>query len=94
MEPTIKQNYNYLNEPTFKSLDMSFEDLKENNLVIEAPLWYHKQNLTQTSTGYGSKLTTTHKVKFNNRLYRIYVAQFSNAGTAYILVNKELIIIS
>ncbi|MBU2061742.1 MAG: hypothetical protein KKH44_07845, partial [Bacteroidetes bacterium] len=85
---------------TYKSLSSEeseyiyFSDLQENNLIIESPLWYHKRNLMQTSTGYGSKLVTEHKLKFRNRLYRIYIMQYSNSGTAYILVNKERIIIN
>jgi len=36
-------------------------------------------------TGYGSKLMTSWKVKYNNRLYRVYAICFSNTATYYIL---------
>ena len=57
--------------------------------VISAPLWWHEKGLLQTATGYGSKLTTTNKVFYNNRLYRVYCHCFSNCGSLYILVNGE-----
>jgi hypothetical protein len=62
--------------------------------LIDAPLWYHKQGLYQTASGYGRKLNTGKKYKYNGRLYRVYVCQYSNIGTAYIIVNKEWIVLS
>lgn len=50
----------------------------------EAPLWWQQKGLQQTATGYGSRLTTPYKVKFNNRWRRVYCRQYSNAGTLYI----------
>lgn len=35
--------------------------------------------------GYGSKIPTSHMVRVANRWHRVYVIQFSNSGTAYIL---------
>ena len=61
--------------------------------LIEKPLWFHTQNLMQTSTGYGNKLVTEHLVKYKGRKRRIYVSQHSNVGTAYINVKgKEVIV--
>ena len=53
--------------------------------LIDAPLWWHLKGLSQTSTGYGRKLTTRYKVRHNGRLYRVYCVCFSNSGTLYIL---------
>jgi hypothetical protein len=39
----------------------------------------------QTATGYGKKLNSGKKVRFNGRTYRIYIYCFSNVGTAYII---------
>jgi hypothetical protein len=51
---------------------------------MDAPLWWQEKGLTQTASGYGRKLTTPYKVKFNGRWRRVYCCQFSNAGTLYI----------
>lgn len=34
--------------------------------VIVSPLWYHKRGLMQTASGYGKKLVTEYKIKYNN----------------------------
>lgn len=76
---------------------MKFSDKRiyaSESQLIDSPLWYHTKNLMQTSTGYGSKLVTRNKIKLDNRLYRIYCICYSNAGTCYIIKNKEKIIIA
>jgi hypothetical protein len=50
----------------------------------DAPLWWHKQNLQQTASGYGRKLVSRKMIKYNKRWRRVYVCLISNAGTAYI----------
>jgi len=65
----------------------------EQSDYVHAPLWYHDRGLSQTRSGYGAKLTSPYKVPYGGRLYRVYVAQYSNAGTAYIIVKGEKIII-
>lgn len=37
-----------------------------------------------SATGYGARIPTQYMVRFGARWRRVYVAQFSNAGTAYI----------
>lgn len=49
-----------------------------------SPLWFHERGLQETASGYGRKLTTRHMVKYEGKWRRVYVACFSNAGTAYI----------
>jgi hypothetical protein len=53
--------------------------------LIYTPLWWHLQGLQQTSSGYGSKLTTPYKVRHDGRLYRVYCICWSNSGSLYIL---------
>lgn len=48
------------------------------------PLWWHKQGLTYTRTGYGARIPTEWMVRFNGRWRRVYCAIFSNSGTLYI----------
>lgn len=57
--------------------------------LIEDPLWWQKEGLQQTASGYGSKLTTQYKVNYKGRLRRIYSACFSNVGVPYIIYKGE-----
>ena len=52
--------------------------------VIEKPLWWQDRGLSYTATGYGKKIPTRYMVRVNNKLRRVYMAVFSNVGTAYI----------
>ena len=52
---------------------------------IDAPLWWHEQGLSQTASGYGAKLTTRWKIRYDGRIYRIYCTQYCNAGCCWIL---------
>lgn len=49
-----------------------------------APLWWHKQGLTQTATGYGKRIATATMVKYNGKWRRVYCCIYSNVGTCYI----------
>jgi hypothetical protein len=50
-------------------------------------LWWHKQGLRQTATGYGRKLTTEYKITLpgHPRVYRVYAICYSNVASFYIL---------
>ena len=50
----------------------------------ETPLWWQERGLTYTATGYGNRIPSRHLVRWQGRWRRVYVCQFSNAGTAYI----------
>ncbi|KAE8546183.1 hypothetical protein [Marinobacter nauticus] len=55
----------------------------------EKPLPHHKAGLQYTATGYGSKIPTRYMIRFENRWRRVYVACFSNVGTAYVFIDGE-----
>ena len=38
----------------------------------------------RTVTGYGARIPTTHMVQWEGKWRRVYVANYGNAGTAYI----------
>lgn len=59
--------------------------------LIENQLWWQKQRLTKTASGYGTKLPSIYKLKYVNRLRRVYYDLFSNSGAFYILVAQEKI---
>lgn len=50
----------------------------------DAPMRHHLAGLSWTATGYGAAIPSRLMVKFNGRWRRVYVRQYSNAGTAYI----------
>ena len=60
----------------------------------ESPLWWQLQGLQQTASGYGRKLTTTRMVRYLGRWHRVYVACWSNNGTAYIIARGERITVT
>ena len=61
---------------------------------IDCPLEWQKRGLQQTASGYGSKLTTSRKYKYNGKYYRVYACCYSNNGTAYIIVKGKEIVLS
>lgn len=55
---------------------------------VEKPLWWHKQGLSQTASGYGGKLTSSSCVKLaDGRVRRVYVTCYGNAGSAWIMLD-------
>lgn len=69
--------------PTTIYLDRPYE-------VIDRPLWWHKQGRQQTKSGYGAKLTSSRCVQLpDGRVRRIYVTCYSNAGSAWIMLDGE-----
>lgn len=50
----------------------------------ESLLPWQARGMQQTASGYGLKLTTPYMVKWEGRWRRVYVRQYSNAGTAYL----------
>jgi hypothetical protein len=63
---------------------LSCSELDKTGDHKRAPLWWHLKGLTQTATGYGSKLTTEHMVRYKGKWRRVYCCCWSNSGTCYI----------
>lgn len=40
----------------------------------------------RNATGYGPKIPTQHEIRYAGRWRRVYVMQYGNAGSAYIIV--------
>ena len=53
--------------------------------VKSAPMPHHRAGLTWTASGYGARIPSTRMVRVGKRWHRVYVAQWSNCGTAYIV---------
>jgi len=51
--------------------------------LIYAPLEWQKRGLSQTSSGYGRKITSYYKINFKGKLYRLYNTCFGNASSTW-----------
>lgn len=62
----------------------------------DAPLWWHKQGLSYTASGYGKKIPTASMVKIpgSPRWRRVYCCIFSNIGTCYVTRGNDWIVIT
>lgn len=67
------------------------KDLNKPFKFIDRPLWFHKQGLSQTASGYGSRLVSPRCILIDGekRPRRVYVICYSNAGTAYVRIKGE-----
>lgn len=64
------------------------EDVEDWFKIERRPLPWQKLGLQQTASGYGAKLATQFVVQLRKgRARRVYVTQYSNAGSAWIVVN-------
>jgi len=54
-----------------------------------APLGWQRQGLTYTATGYGARIPSRHMVQWEGRWRRVYVTQYANAGSAWVLIGGE-----
>jgi hypothetical protein len=57
--------------------------------LVVRPLWWQEVGLSETASGYGSRLTTTRVLRIGKRVYRVYCYLYSNAGTCYVIVKGE-----
>jgi hypothetical protein len=69
---------------------LEYYEYKKTDLV-DKPLWYHKQGLMQTASGYGSRLVTSRMLKIGKRLHRIYCMCYGNSGSIYIILKGKQI---
>jgi hypothetical protein len=49
-------------------------------------LWWQEKGLSYTASGYGAKIPSARMVYIDGRWRRVYVTQYGNAGSAWILV--------
>ena len=64
------------------------ENIGQEDLVAY-PLDWQKRGLQETASGYGKKLTTRYKVKYQGRMRRVYAVCYSNVASYYIFVKGE-----
>ena len=59
------------------------------------PLWWHRQGLSQTVSGYGARLTSAYiAVLPDGRKRRIYMTQHSNTGSLWIVIDGRRLYLS
>lgn len=64
--------------------------LQEPYELIDRPLWWHERGLSQTASGYGSKLASRRCARLpDGRVRRIYVTCWSNSGTAWVTLDGK-----
>jgi hypothetical protein len=61
--------------------------------LVERPLSWQHLGLMYTASGYGAKIPIGYVVNYKNRIRRVYCTIFSNAGTCWILVNGQKMIV-
>lgn len=59
--------------------------------LLDVPLWWHKQHLSQTASGYGGKLTTRWKINFCGKWYRVYATCYSNSASHWFVARGRKI---
>ena len=54
---------------------------------------WQKAGLSYTATGYGARIPSSHMIEYEGRWRRVYVTIYSNAGTAWITVKGQKIVV-
>lgn len=63
--------------------------------IVDRPLWFHTAGLQETVSGYGKALTSARCVVLpDGRTRRVRVTQYSNAGTAWIVLDGTIRLVS
>lgn len=57
--------------------------------VKESPMWWHNAGRTYTASGYGRRIPSRYMVQWEGRWRRVYICQYSNAGSAYIGPSRD-----
>jgi hypothetical protein len=58
---------------------------------MRSEMWWQRQGLQQTASGYGSKLATEHMIKVEGRNIwrRVYAICYSNAASFFIVLEGK-----
>lgn len=91
----IEQPYHSFDENDIDGMDRQFPHIycDCSKLIHNPPEWMLR-GLQQTATGYGAKLNSGLSILYCGKVYRIYITQYSNAGSAWFKVNGKKIYVS
>lgn len=59
------------------------------HLVVEKPLAWQNAGLRYTATGYGAKIPTRLMLRIGKRLHRVYLRQYANIGSLFVVYKGE-----
>lgn len=59
---------------------------RTNPALVSAIVYDRYPPIVRSATGYGGKLPTAYRVRYDGRWRRVYAMQYGNAGSAYITV--------
>lgn len=60
--------------------------LPETAKIEKGPLlWWQKEGLSYTASGYGKKIPSEYIAHWNGRKYRVYFMVYGNSGAPYIV---------
>lgn len=62
--------------------------------LVRDELPWQKRGLQQTASGYGAKLTSSFKISFEGKLYRLYHTCYGNASSCWFTVKGRKIYVS
>ena len=64
-------------------------------VLIDAPMWWHERGLSYTATGYGSKIPTRYKTRNKaGKLVRVYATCYGNAASNWFMENGNKVFIN
>ena len=89
------------NMKNFKSSDVQNSDSAFPRIYLgkyaeelkDSPLWWHRQGLSQTASGYGAKLTLRYKISYEGREFRLYATCYGNAASTWFKVKGRKIFV-
>lgn len=62
--------------------------------LVMCQLPWQKRGLQQTASGYGAKLTSSFKIDFEGKLYRLYHTCYGNASSCWFTRKGERIYVN
>jgi hypothetical protein len=75
------------------SRDANIIMCERDDLIWNPPAWM-RQGRQETASGYGRRLNSGYLIRFNRRIYRLYVTIFSNNGTMWFKAGGRQIIVN
>lgn len=63
------------------------------DLIYNPPAWM-RAGRQETASGYGQRLNSGYMIRFERRIYRLYVSIFSNNGTTWFKTGNRTITVS
>ena len=61
------------------------DEIPGRHLVVEKPLAWQLAGLRCTASGYGAKIPSRLMLRIGKRLHRVYVRQYANAGSLFVV---------